>query len=113
MPTPAVTLIDPAPEATGVLRKIGTIGFEVMSGGTTATRVGLKPEAGRTIYASGITVIGRPGPNGQVSYSAAFPDVLASRTTYHVFVSGIQTFSGCGTRYRSPSSFFKTGTKRK
>lgn len=113
LPTPQVTLIDPTAEATGVLRELGSVRFEIMSGGTTATRLTLKSAVGKAIKATSITPVGTPGPDGERRFEAAISDLLSARTKYRVYVSGVQTFAGCGEKYQSPSSFFTTGARRK
>ena len=112
LPTPEVTLIDPDAQATGVPRNLRRLSFEIANGSTTATRVVLKSAAGRLVVAHHIMPIGPLGPSGQV-FDAAISGLLAAKTKYSVYVSGVQTFGGCGEGYQSPASFFKTGTKQR
>lgn len=112
LPTPQVILVYPAPDATNVPRKIARVRFEIMSGGTTASRIVLKPASGGSFATRAVAPRGTPGPGGQQNYEAAVSGLLAFRMTYHVEVSGVQTFGGCGSKYSSPSGSFKTGSKR-
>jgi hypothetical protein len=112
LPTPEVTLVIPAAEAAKVARKIGRIRFE-MIGGSTANELTLKPPRGRVVETRSITPVGTPGPSGQTIFDAKISGLLAAQTKYSVYVSVVQNVGGCGQKYLSPSSYFKTGTKRK
>ena len=112
LPTPQVVLIDPVPKATNVPRKIARVRFEIVSGGATASRMVLKPASGGSFATSAVAPRGTPGPEGQQDYEGAVSRLLKSRMTYHVEVSGEQTFGGCSSKYSSPSGAFETRAKR-
>lgn len=111
LPTPDVTLTEPAAKSTDVPRKIGSIRFK-MVGGTTADKLTLKPRSGREIETRSVKPVGTPGPTGGSIFDAKIPGVLAAQTKYNVYVSGLQKIGGCGQKYLSPAGFFRTGTAR-
>jgi hypothetical protein len=107
-------LINPAPNATGVSRAIGTITFQVDTGSgavqTTATMLSLVPTIGSVIGTTQITVRGTPSPvNGITVFNASLGATLAANTTYAVSVSGRQA-DGCNDPYSSPAGSFTTGS---
>ena len=112
LPSPGVMLINPAPNATGVSRAIGTITFQVDTGAvqTTATMLSLVPTIGSVIGTTQITVRGTPSPvNGITVFNASLGATLAANTTYAVSVSGRQA-DGCNDPYSSPAGSFTTGS---
>jgi hypothetical protein len=107
-------LINPAPNATGVSRTIGTVTFQVnLSAGTvegTVASVSLVPASGSAISTTQITAQGTPSPvNGITVFNAGFGATLAANTTYAVSVSGREP-DGCNDPYTSPAGSFTTGS---